>query len=145
MEINISVLETRYIKINVFLCLGDHILVFRAPEFQRKLAQTCAGGDQYLVSRAQFCSDDREAASRTDWLPGSRLPVWPSMQVTTDLQAAPAACQSCQLLTSWKPWRAGDPPGCRCGSGEGPTRVGNCWRYMGFSVLKRNITMFNWD
>ena len=59
METNISVLETRYIKINVFLCLGDHILVSRAPEFQRKLAQTCAGGDQYLVSRAQFCSDDR--------------------------------------------------------------------------------------
>ena len=76
------------------------------------------------------------AASRTDWMPGSRLAVWPSLQVTTDLQAAPAARQSCQLLTSWKPWRAGDPPGCRCGSGEGPTRVGNCWRYMGFSVLK---------
>ena len=42
MEINISVLETRYIKINVFSGLGDHILVSRAPEFQRKLAQTCA-------------------------------------------------------------------------------------------------------
>ena len=41
-ETNISVLETTYIKINVFLCLGDHILVSRAPEFQRKLAQTCA-------------------------------------------------------------------------------------------------------
>ena len=59
-----------------------------------------------------------------------------SVQVTADLQAAPAARQSCQLLTSWKPWRAGDPPGCRCGSGESPTKVGNCWRYMGFSVLK---------
>ena len=81
METNISVSETRYIKINVFLCLGDQILVSTAPEFRRKLAQTCAGGDQYLVSRAQFCSDDREAASRTDWLPGSRLAVWPSMQV----------------------------------------------------------------
>ena len=42
METNISVLETRYIKINVFSGLGDHILVSRAPEFQRKLAQTCA-------------------------------------------------------------------------------------------------------
>ena len=42
MEINISVLETRYIKINVFSGLGDHILVSRAPEFRRKLAQTCA-------------------------------------------------------------------------------------------------------
>ena len=59
-----------------------------------------------------------------------------SVQVTADLQAAPAARQSCQLLTSWKPWRAGDPPGCRCGSGESPTKLGNCWRYMGFSVLK---------
>ena len=59
-----------------------------------------------------------------------------SVQVTADLQAEPAARQSCQLLTSWKPWRAGDPPGCRCGSGESPTKLGNCWRYMGFSVLK---------
>ena len=54
-------------------------MVSQAPEFQRKLAQTCAGGDQYLVSRAQFCSDDRNR--EPDWLPGSRLPVWPSMQV----------------------------------------------------------------
>ena len=59
METNISVSETRYIKINVFSGLGDHIFVSLAPEFWRKVAQTCAGGDQYLVSRAQFCSDDR--------------------------------------------------------------------------------------
>ena len=73
MEINISVLETKYIKINVFSGLGDHIFVSLAPEFWRKVAQTCAGGDQYMVSRVQFCSDDWEAASRTDWLPGLRL------------------------------------------------------------------------
>ena len=40
-----------------------------------------AFNDSIVVSRAQFCSDDREAVSRTDWLPGSRLAVWPSMQV----------------------------------------------------------------
>ena len=33
MEINISVLETRYIKINVFSGLGDHILVSKTQKY----------------------------------------------------------------------------------------------------------------